>query len=196
LGGQFDFKDARRRWQLVIELNKLKVSSFDAQGLVAFAEWRWLSFHIGMAPKYHPTPVSGSHRKALAKGLTRTRDDIDSRAARGRNARRRRSDDPRSGRPALPELERTHVGRWRARRSSPTVDQSINGGYPWLEIACSRCRTPRTVDLASLPHVPTTFVHDLAGRLRCEKCRNAGKRPPAELRQLAKRPRHDPDAMP
>jgi hypothetical protein len=100
LGGQFD-KDARRRWQLVIELNKLKISSFDAQGLVAFAEWRWLSFHIGMAPKYHPTPVSGSHRKALAKGLTRTRDDIDSRAARGRNARRRRSDDPRSGRPAF-----------------------------------------------------------------------------------------------
>jgi hypothetical protein len=76
---------------------------------------------------------------------------------------------------------------------SPTVDQAINGGYPWLEIACSRCRTPRTVDLASLPHVPTTCVHDLAGRLRCEKCRVAGKRPPAELRQLAKRPRQDPD---
>jgi hypothetical protein len=79
---------------------------------------------------------------------------------------------------------------------SPTVDQAINGGYPWLEIACSRCRTPRTVDLASLPHVPTTCVHDLAGRLRCEKCRNAGKRPPAELRQLTKRRRHDPDTTP
>jgi len=79
---------------------------------------------------------------------------------------------------------------------SPTVDQALNGGYPWLEIACSRCRTPRTVDLASLPHVPTICVHDLAGRLRCEKCRKAGKRPPAELRQLAKRPRQDPDTMP
>ena len=49
---------------------------------------------------------------------------------------------------------------------SPTVDQAINGGYPGLKIACSRCRAPRTVDLASLPHVPTTCVHDLAGRLR------------------------------
>jgi hypothetical protein len=26
-----------------------------------------------MGPKYHPTPVSGSHRKALAKALTRSR---------------------------------------------------------------------------------------------------------------------------
>ena len=26
-----------------------------------------------MVPKYHPTPVSGSHRKALAKALTRSR---------------------------------------------------------------------------------------------------------------------------
>ena len=39
-----------------------------------------------MAPKYHPTPVSGSHRKALAKELTRTRNDVDFRAARGRMA--------------------------------------------------------------------------------------------------------------
>lgn len=28
---------------------------------------------------------------------------------------------------------------------SLAVDQAINDGYPWLEIACSRCRSPRTV---------------------------------------------------
>jgi hypothetical protein len=55
---------------------------------------------------------------------------------------------------------------------SPTIDQAINGGYAWLEIACSRCKTPRNVDLCALPHVPSTCVHDLAGRLRCM---NAGK---------------------
>jgi hypothetical protein len=60
------------------------------------------------------------------------------------------------------------------------------------EIECSRCRTPRSVDLCALPHVPSTYVHHLAGRLRCEKCRKAGKRPPASLRQLAKRQRHRP----
>lgn len=55
---------------------------------------------------------------------------------------------------------------------SPTVDQAINGGYPWLAIECSRCKTQRDVDLASLHHVPTTFIHDLAARLRCANSRN------------------------
>jgi len=41
---------------------------------------------------------------------------------------------------------------------SPTVDQAINGGYPWLEIECSRCKSKRDVDLATLRHPPTTPV--------------------------------------
>lgn len=73
---------------------------------------------------------------------------------------------------------------------SPAVDQAINGGFPWLQIECSRCRTPRDVDLAALPHAPTTCVHDLATRLRCEKCKKAGKRPVATLSQLAPKRRH------
>ncbi|MDH6688981.1 hypothetical protein AB7M49_000864 [Bradyrhizobium elkanii] len=28
-----------------------------------------------------------------------------------------------------------------------SIDQAINAGYPWLEIKCSRCKTPRAVDL-------------------------------------------------
>src|ERR1700732_3340779 len=74
---------------------------------------------------------------------------------------------------------------------SPTIDQAINGGVPWLEIKCSRCATPRDVDLAALPHVSTTCVHDLAGRLVCQKCRKAGKHPAATLLQLAPRSRHE-----
>jgi hypothetical protein len=58
------------------------------------------------------------------------------------------------------------------------------------EIKCSRCLTPRDVDLAARPHVPTTFVHDLAGRLVCQKCKKAGKRPLATLLHLAPRQRH------
>jgi hypothetical protein len=73
---------------------------------------------------------------------------------------------------------------------SPTVDQSINGGYPWPEIACSRCKAKRDVDLAALPHVSTTFVHDLASRLGGQKCKSAGKRPPATLLQLSPRSRN------
>jgi hypothetical protein len=73
---------------------------------------------------------------------------------------------------------------------SPTIDQAINGGYPWLEIKCSRCGTPRDVDLAPLRHVTTTCIHDLAGRLVCQKCKRAGKRPVATLLQLAPRSRN------
>jgi phage FluMu protein Com len=72
---------------------------------------------------------------------------------------------------------------------SPTVDQAINGGYAWLEIECSRCKTRREVDLAALRHPPTTFVHDLASRLRCSKCVKAARRPAATLLQLTPRPR-------
>ena len=68
----------------------------------------------------------------------------------------------------------------------------INGGFTWLEIKCSRCQTPRDADLCALPHVPTTCVHDLAGRLVCQKCKKAGKRPAATLLQLAPRSRQPP----
>ena len=43
--------------------------------------------------------------------------------------------------------------------------------------------------MAALRHPPTTFVHDLASRLRCSKCATANRRPPATLLQLAQRPR-------
>ena len=76
---------------------------------------------------------------------------------------------------------------------SPTVDQVVNGGYGWVQIECSRCKAARDVDLAALPHAATTFVHDLAGRLRCRKCARAGRRPPATLLQLAQRARQMPE---
>ena len=75
---------------------------------------------------------------------------------------------------------------------SPTIDQAINGGFPWLKIECSRCKTPNDVDLAALRRPRTKFAHDLAGRLGCQKCDGAGKRPPATLLQLAPKSRHAP----
>src|SRR3954447_7751430 len=72
---------------------------------------------------------------------------------------------------------------------SPTIDQAINGGYSWLQIECSRCKPARDVDMATLRHPPTTFVHDLVSRLRCSKCAKAGRRPAATLLQLAQRAR-------
>jgi phage FluMu protein Com len=132
-----------------------------------------LRLDIAMAPKHHPTRLSGSHRKALTKELGKARAMTGILAAQSSEMRAKRmwSD----GEPIDP---------------SPTIDQAINGGFPWLEIPCSRCKTPNDVDLAALKHPPTTFVHDLASRLRCRKCAKTGRRPSATLLQLSWQPRH------
>ena len=144
-----------------------------------------------MAPKHHPTPLSGGDRKALAKELGRARTMTTILAAQAAEARTK-------GEALIRTADKLLCESWNERMwadggpidPSPTIDQSLNGGYSWIEIECSRCRTKRDVDMAALRHPPTTFVHDLAGRLRCSKCAKAGRRPPATLLQLAQRARH------
>jgi phage FluMu protein Com len=146
-----------------------------------------------MAPKHHPTPLSGGDRKALGKELGKARAMTTILAAQSATARA-------EGEALIKQADRLLCESWNERMwangepidPSPAVDQAINGGYPWLEIQCSRCKTRRDVDLAALPRVSTTFVHDLAGRLRCNKCAKAGRRPAATLLQLALHPRPTP----
>jgi hypothetical protein len=73
---------------------------------------------------------------------------------------------------------------------SPTIDQAINGATHGLRLHARGASPPRDVDICALRRPPTTFVHDLAGRLVCVKCKSAGKRPAATLLQLAPRQRH------
>ena len=143
------------------------------------------------AAKHHPTPLSGGDRKALGKELARSpgiermlQNESIALRAKG-EAMIRRADDL--------ACQAWNERMWRDGGPidpSPTIDQAINGGYPWLEIKCSRCREPRDVDLCALPHAATTCVHDLARRLRCDKCKKAGYRPAADLLQLEPQPRH------
>ncbi|WP_223976054.1 hypothetical protein [Bradyrhizobium sp. RD5-C2] len=141
-----------------------------------------------MASKHHPTPLSGGNRKALTKELARAPAVTTILAARSAEKRA-------AGEDLIREADDLLCESWNERMwadggpvdPSPSIDQAINAGYPWLEIKCSRCMTPRAVDLAALPHVATTHVHDLTGRLRCQKCRKVGKRPTAELLQLRQR---------
>ncbi|MCA1529446.1 hypothetical protein [Bradyrhizobium yuanmingense] len=149
-----------------------------------------------MAPKHHPTPFSGGDRKALSKELGRARAMTMILAAQAAEARAKGEALIRQSDKLLCEAVNE---RWWADGGpvdpSPTIDQAINGGYPWLEIECSRCNARRDVDLTTLRHPSTTFVHDLASRLRCSKCAKAGRRPPATLLQLSQRARHaDPEA--
>jgi hypothetical protein len=144
-----------------------------------------------MAPKHHPAPLSGGDRKALKKELSKSRAMTKIFAERSAEKRR-------EGEALIREADNLACQSWNERMwsdggpidPSPTIDQAINGGYPWLEIKCSRCQTPRDVDLCVLRHVPTTCVHDLAGRLVCQKCKKGGKRPAATLLQLTPRSRH------
>src|SRR5882724_1763291 len=144
-----------------------------------------------MAPKHHPSPLSGGDRKALKKELVKSRAMAGILAERSAEKRR-------VGEALIREPDNLACQSWNERQwsnggpidPSPTMDQAINGGFPWLEIECSRCKTPRDVDLAALRRPPTTFVHDLAGRLVCQKCKGTGKRPAATLLQLAPRQRH------
>jgi len=147
-----------------------------------------------MAPKHHPAPLSGGDRKALKKELSKSRAMTKIFAERSAEKRR-------EGEALIREADYLACQSWNEKMwsdggpmdPSPTIDQAISGGLPWLEIKCSRCLTPCDVDLCALRHVPTTCVHDLAQRLVCQKCRKAGKRPVATLLQLTPRSQHQPD---
>src|SRR5664279_3897827 len=129
-----------------------------------------------MAPKRHPTPLSGGDRKALKKELSKSRAMTHIFAERSAEKRR-------EGEALIREADNLACQSWNEKMwsdggpidPSPTIDQAINGGFPWLEIKCSRCQTPRDVDLCALPHAPTTCVHDFVGRLVCQKCKSPGR---------------------
>ena len=135
-------------------------------------------------------PLSGGDRKALSKELRKAAVMTSIYAERSAEARAR-------GEALIREADNLSCQSWNERMwsvgepidPSPTVEQAINSGFPWLEIECSRCKTPNDVDLAALSRPRTTFVHDLAGRLRCQKCAGSGKRPAATLLQLGPKPR-------
>jgi hypothetical protein len=72
---------------------------------------------------------------------------------------------------------------------APTIDQAVNGGFPWLEIQCARCKTPSDVDLAAMKHPPSTRARPRQPAA-LPQCAKAGRRPAATLLQLAWQPRH------
>jgi hypothetical protein len=143
-----------------------------------------------MAPKYHPTRLSGGDRKALHEELGKARAMTGILAAQSAEMRTKAEAMLQQADRLLCESWSGGCGPTASRSTRPTIDQAINGGFPWLEVRCSRWRTPSDVDLAAMKHPPTTFVHDLAGRLRCRKCAKAGRRPAVILLQLAPQPRH------
>lgn len=147
-----------------------------------------------MAAKHHPAPVSGGYRKALNKELGRARAMTNILARQSAEARAK-------GEALIKQVDRHLSESWNERMwaDGEQIDPSPDDRpgrqmrlYPWLQIECSRCKTKRDVDLAALRHPATTFVHDLASRLRCSECAKAGRRPAATLLQLGPRPSQAP----
>jgi hypothetical protein len=129
-----------------------------------------------MAPKHHPTPLSGGDRKALKKELGKARAMTGILAAQSDELRAK-------GDALIRQADRLLAESWNERMwadgepidPSPTVDQAINGGYPWLQIECSRCkaRTGRSRCPAPI-HRPLSFMISPAGCAVRNALRRAG----------------------
>jgi len=84
-----------------------------------------------MAPKYHPTPLSGGDRKALAKELGKARAMANILAAQSAEMRAK-------GAAMIQQADRLLCESWSERLwsdgepidPSPTIDQAVNGGFP------------------------------------------------------------------
>jgi hypothetical protein len=150
-----------------------------------------------MTPKHHPTLLSGGDRKALKKERTKAR------AMTGILSRQ--SDELRGrGEALIREADNLACRSWNERmwsdggpaQPSPTIGQAVNGGFPWLEVQCSRCKMQTSIDLVAIKRPDHTFVYELEGKLRCQKCskraRPGDRLPHGVLHQLAPRSRHPP----
>jgi hypothetical protein len=91
-----------------------------------------------MAPKHYPTPLSGSGRKALTKELGTARAMANILAAQSAEMRAK-------GEALIQQAAKLLCESWNERMwsdgepidPSPTIDQAVNGGFPWLEIQCA-----------------------------------------------------------
>ena len=118
-----------------------------------------------MAPKHHPTPLSGGDRKALQKELGNAAQSAEMRA---------------KAETLLQQADRLLCESWNARMwsdgepidPSPAIDQGRQRRLPLARnpvLQDAERRRP-----AGMKRPPTTFVHDLASRLRWQRCRCAG----------------------
>src|SRR3984893_14199962 len=127
-----------------------------------------------MASKHHPTPLSRGSRKPLSEEPAKSCAMTGILAEHSEEKRR-------VGEALIREADNLACQSWNEKmwsdggpaQPSPTIGQAINGGFPWLEVKCSRCRTSSSVDLAAINRPADTPVHLLEGRLNCRKCKKA-----------------------
>ena len=67
---------------------------------------------------------------------------------------------------------------------SPTIGQCINGGYRFLEVECSRCKTRASLPLSDIRRPRDTEIWKLEASLKCRNCRTRRYAPPTRMIKL------------
>src|ERR1700752_3515168 len=71
---------------------------------------------------------------------------------------------------------------------SPTITQCLNGGYPWLQVKCSRCESMASIPLEHVRRKRSTEIWTLESAFRCRSCSTPRYRPPVHLVKLTREP--------
>jgi hypothetical protein len=143
-----------------------------------------------MAPKHHPTPLSGGDRKALNKELGKARAMTGILAAQSAETRAK-------GEALIRTADKLLCESWNERMwaDGEPIDPSPDHrpgrqwrlslvGNPLHSMQDSERRRPRGDE------APAVHLRARSRRLRCRKCAKAGRRPAATLPQLGWQPRH------
>ena len=153
-----------------------------------------------MAPKHHPTPVSGGDRKALNKELGKARAMTNILAAQSAEMRAKAET-------MLQKADRLLCESWNERMwsggepidPSPTIDQAVNGGFPWLESQCARlqdaerrrpsCNEASTDHVCARPRRPAALPKMRQGGPTpiCDAAAVGTAPPPLAFRELSDR---------
>jgi hypothetical protein len=113
-----------------------------------FADPISLRLEVRMAPKYHPTPLSGGDRKALTKELGKARAMANMLASQSAEMRAKAEE-------MIKQADKLLCESWNERMWSDgqPIDPS-----PTI---CARCKTPSDVDLAAMKNPPSCVYRKL-----------------------------------
>jgi len=67
---------------------------------------------------------------------------------------------------------------------SPTIGQCLNGGLPWLQVRCHRCKTEASIPLDCIRRPRDTPIWKLEAALKCRSCRTPRYSPPVHMIRL------------
>lgn len=142
-----------------------------------------------MSPRVIYIPLSGGDRKHQKRELDQARRSYAVLSQREAEARQVGERMLRDANEQLQLADKLKCEAWNAIMfcggpavDSPTIGQTVNGGFPLLRVKCNRCSTERNVDLRKVRRPLDSQVHQMEAALFCETCTEArGRRQRAHI---------------